>query len=322
MSDLRLVGDRPVFPIGLGGASWSFSDHPLFGDGSPPDDDLAVRTIHAALDAGVTLIDTARAYTTADHPGHSEAIIARALAEHPAGANVLVATKGGHYRRGNAGPIDNSPETIRRHCETSRELLGVDTIELYQVHHPDPQLSITETMTTFAELRDEGLIRQVGVSNFSLEQLEEAMGVVPIASVQNRFSPFYQDDRAILDYCAAHSVAYLAYSPLSGGVGAIGGAARLAEAFPKAAAAAQRRNVSIQQLALAWLLTLSPTVIPISGAGRPETIRDSASAATIVLTAGDLTALDFDRQDLESAKRVRKGLDREFEALIATLETK
>jgi aryl-alcohol dehydrogenase-like predicted oxidoreductase len=315
----RFIGDRPVFPIALGGASWSFTDHPLWGNIRPPDDELALRAIHAALDAGMTLIDTARAYTTVDHPGHSQALIARALASHPAGSQVMVATKGGHYRKGNSFPNDASPDAIRRDCESSLCLLGVDCIDLYQLHTPDPEVPIATTMSAFAELRDEGLIRYVGVSGVSLAQLEEAASVVPITSVQNMFSPFRQDDRPMLDYCTEHSIAYLAHSPLSGGGGLLGGQAHLSEAFPAAAAIAERQNISVQRLALAWLLTLSPVIIPITGASKPATIRDSALAARINLTDDDLSELDFGDRELAAVRRVQAQLDGRLQEIAAAI---
>lgn len=275
----RSIAGRPVSAIALGGASWPFSDM---------DDEAAVRSIHTAIDHGVTMIDTARAYTRVDHPGHSEAVIAQALASHPRGAEVFVATKGGHYRDGDAFPIDARRDTVRRHCETSLELLGVERIDLYQLHWPDPEVPVEDAMRTFAELRDEGLISEVGVSNFSIDQLEEARAVVPIASVQNSFSPFRQDDRAMLDHCAEHGIAYLSYSPLRGAAHT-----NLDEAFPAAAALAKEKGISIQRLALAWLLRLSPAMIPICGASRPETVADSAQAATTSLSDDELAALDF-----------------------------
>jgi aryl-alcohol dehydrogenase-like predicted oxidoreductase len=313
----RTVADRPMFPVALGGASWSMRDHPMYGETERPDDERVVRMLHAALDCGITLIDTARGYTTADHPGYSEALIARALETHPAGGEVLVATKGGHYRAGAKIPNDVSRDTIRRHCETSRELLGVEEIELYQLHIPDPDVPIATTMETFAELRDEGAICHVGVCNVSIEQLEEAMSVVPIATVQNRFSPLYQDNRALLDFCERRSIAFLAYSPLSGNIGLLAGATRLGEAFPAAAALAQRKQVSIQRLALAWLLTLSPAVIPITGASRPETIRDSALAAELTLTEEDLMELDFATGGGPGAGLLREELDRGLQQIVA-----
>jgi len=276
----RLVGAREVSAIGLGGANWSFRDG---------DDDDDVASIRAAVDAGVRLIDTARAYTKPDHPGHSEALIARALAGHPLGSDVLVATKGGHYRDGDTFPKDARRDTVRRHCETSLELLGVDRIDLYQLHWPDPDVPIATAMETFAELRDEGLVRDVGVSNVTIAQLDEARSVVPIASVQNSFSPFNQNDRPMVDYCAQNDIAYLSYSPLRAGAQG----ANLDERFPAAAALAKQKNISIQRLTLAWLLQLSPTLIPICGASRPQTIRDSLQAPTVALTPDDLSTLDF-----------------------------
>lgn len=292
----RRIGDAQVSSIGLGGASWSFDDYPAEGGSRSPQDadDLGVRTIHAALDSGITFIDTAHAYTTSDQPGQSEALIARALRDHPAGPGVLVATKGGFAREGNDFPVDARRDVVRRQCEASCRLLSVDRIDLYQLHLPDPEIPMAKAMAAFAELRDEGVVRDVGVCNVSVAQLEEAMSVVPIVSVQNAFSPFHQDDRAMLDHCASHAIAYLAHSPLGGGpqprMGRAGG---LAESFPAAAAVAARRQMSVYRLTLAWLLRLSDTVIPICGAGRPRTIQDSAQAMDTVLSAEELAELDF-----------------------------
>lgn len=279
---MRSLGVNAVFPIALGGASWSFSDdHDV--------EERAIKTIHTAIASGVTLIDTARAYSRVAHPGHSEALIARALAHHPARDRILVATKGGHYRDGDQFPIDAKPDTIRRHCETSLELLGVDRIDLYQLHWPDPNLSMRKAIATFGELQSEGLIAAIGVCNVSIAQLEEARSVVPIVSVQNSFSPFRQDDRLMLDYCAERSIAYLSYSPLGGPE-----TRHLAARFPGSAAVAASKGISLARLALAWLLRCSPVLIPISGAGRPETIYDSARAPDVALSEEEVAALDFD----------------------------
>jgi aryl-alcohol dehydrogenase-like predicted oxidoreductase len=199
----------------------------------------------------------------------------------------VVATKGGHYRNGDDFPIDARPEALRRDCALSRDLLGVDRIDLYFLHHPDPRLPLRASIAALAELQTEGWIRHIGVSNVSLAQLDEALSVAPVAAVQNRFSPLEQTDRPVVDFCAKTGIAYLAYSPLGGRASA------LANAFPAAAALAARKGVSMPRLALAWLLTVSPTLIPITGAGRPESIRDSALAADLQLTEDELVRLDF-----------------------------
>lgn len=290
----RAIADLPVSAIALGGASWSLSDLPDF----PLPDRVGrgeadgIATIHAAIDAGVTLLDTARAYTTATHPGHSEALIRRALSSHPDGAGVTVATKGGHYRDGNSFPICGSPAALRRDCDASRALLAVDQIDLYQLHWPDPSVGIAASVEALAALREEDSIRHVGISNVSIEQLEEARSIMPIASVQNHFSPFDQGDRAMVDHCAEHSIAYLAYSPL-GGVLEGGGRTGLRDAFPAAAAVAERHEVSIQRLALGWLLRLSPSLIPVCGASRPQSAVDSILAAELTLADEEWGELDF-----------------------------
>jgi len=275
---VRLIGDLSVSAIALGSASWSLTGRP---------DAESIKAVHAALDAGITLIDTARAYTTPSHPGLGETLVRRALAEHRAGSSVVVATKGGHYRDGDDFPIDARPEALRRDCALSRDLLGIDRIDLFFLHHPDPRVPLRASIAALAELREEGWIRHIGVSNVSLAQLEEAQSVAPIAAVQNRFSPLEQTDRAVVEVCAKTGIAYLAYNPLGNG------ASGLAEAFPAAAALAARKGVSMPRLALAWLLTVSPTLIPVTGASRPESIRDSALAADLQLTEDERSRLGF-----------------------------
>ncbi len=277
----RSIGGERVSAIGLGGVNWSIPE--------PLDEQQAIRTIHAAIDAGVTLIDTAHAYTTLDHESHNEDLIAKALRLHPLGSTVLVATKGGHYRAGpQEFPKDGRPETVREHCEISLRTLSVECIGLYQLHWPDPAVPIAETMGAFAEHQREGKIRLVGVSNFSIEQVEEALGVVDVASVQNCFSPAFRRDRPVLDYCAARGIAYLSYTPLGGA----GQAKDVGDRFGAFAKVASERGVSPQRVVLAWHLAQSPTVVPIPGARRPESIVDSARAADLHLTREELARLD------------------------------
>jgi aryl-alcohol dehydrogenase-like predicted oxidoreductase len=277
----RRIADVQVSPIALGSASWPFLE------GDPEElDALGIRAIRTALDEGITILDTAHVYTRAGREAYAEDLIARALREHPDRDSVFVATKGGHFRDGDAFPIDAQPDTVRRHCEASLRVLGVDRLDLYQLHWPDPEISMRDALRTFAELQHEGLIRLIGVSNVSVAQLEEARSVADVVSVQNHFGPHHQDGRDVLDHCTEHGIAYLAYSPLRGEVS-------LAGAFPRAAAVAGRKGISVQRLALAWLLQLSPVLIPISGASRPETVADSARAPAVELTDEDLAELDF-----------------------------
>jgi aryl-alcohol dehydrogenase-like predicted oxidoreductase len=279
MTPTRKLGDADVFPIGLGGMPLSLKGR--------PDEDQAIRTIHAALDAGVNLIDTADAYAyDEDDVGHNERLIAKALRGRRDG--VLVATKGGHTRRGQAWELDGRPEHIRAACEASLRALETDVIDLYQFHRPDPGVPYAESIGAFRDLRDEGKVRWVGVSNANVEQLDEARGIVDIVSVQNQLalnftSPIAKGEVA---YADEHGLAFLPWSPL-GGIGRADGTADVSPV----ARAAEAHDVSPQQVVLAWLLALSPTVIPIPGSSRPETIGDSARAAELRLTDDEVAAI-------------------------------
>lgn len=162
-----MLAGQQISRIGLGGAQWSLADR--------SDTKQSVATIHAALDAGIRLIDTARAYTTLTDESHNEDLIAAALADHPKREEVLVATKGEHYRAGpDSFPIDCSPKALREHCEASMRHLGVNRIGLYQLHHPDPKVPIEESVLTLADLKAEGKITMIGLSNVSLSLLGDA----------------------------------------------------------------------------------------------------------------------------------------------------
>ena len=293
----RRIADRQVFPIALGSAAWSFSPSMAATSAETPDE-RSIATIHAAIDHGITVIDTARAYTTPDRVGHCESLIARALATHSNSSEVVVATKGGHDRQGFEFPIDASADTVRRQCETSLELLGVDRIWLYQLHWPDPRVGVSGAITAFAELREEGLIEHIGVSNFTLDQLDEARRVADIASLQNRFSPSDPGDRELLAYCQDNAVAYLVHSPFRGLTDGSGAkCAALRSALPGSARLAEERGVSIHRLLLAWMLAVSSTVIPICGASRPESIRDSALASDLSISREDFEIMPvFERE--------------------------
>jgi aryl-alcohol dehydrogenase-like predicted oxidoreductase len=274
---VRQIAGTDVFPIGLGGMPMSLS-------GRPPEE-RSLRTIEAALDAGVNLIDTADAYAKDETDvGHNERLIARALGGRRDG--VTVATKGGHTRRGQAWELDGRPEHIKAACEASLTALETDRIDLYQFHRPDPEVPYAESIGAFKELQDEGKVRWVGISNASVEQIEEACSIVDVVSVQNQLSLEYSSPiaKGEVALCEERGIAFLPWSPL-------GGIPRADEAPGRHGAvreAAKAHGVSPQQVALAWLLSLSPVVIPIPGASRPESIQDSVRAVELELTPDEL----------------------------------
>jgi aryl-alcohol dehydrogenase-like predicted oxidoreductase len=279
MTATRRLGDADVFPIGLG-------EMPLSLKGRP-DEDRAIRTIHAALDAGVNLIDTADAYAYDEHDvGHGERLIAKALRGRRDG--VIVATKGGHTRRGQSWEVDGRPEHIRAACEASLRALETDRIDLYQYHRPDPRVPYAESIGAFKQLQDEGKVRWVGVSNANVEQLSQALTIVGLVSVQNQLALNYTSPiaKGELAFSTERGLAFLPWSPL-GGIGRAGGTERVAAVT----AAAEAHGVSPQRVALAWLLALSPAVIPIPGSSRPETIADSAAAAELQLSDNEVRAI-------------------------------
>jgi aryl-alcohol dehydrogenase-like predicted oxidoreductase len=282
----RTIGPVTVSAIGLGGMPMSIEGR--------PDEDRSIRTIHAALDAGVTLIDTADAYHLhAGETGHNERLIAEALTSYPGDTSgVLVATKGGHLRPGDGSwTVDGSPAHLRAAAEASLKALGVDAIGLYQFHRPDPRVPYEESIGALRELLDAGKIRLAGISNASTEQIDIArrvLGEGNLASVQNEFSPAFRSSEAELLHAAAHGIAFLPWSPLGGS----GSAAKLGARHTAFQEVADAHGVSPQQVALAWMLAKAPAVIPIPGASRPESITDSAQAAGLVLSDGELARLD------------------------------
>jgi aryl-alcohol dehydrogenase-like predicted oxidoreductase len=278
----RRLGGLRVGAIGLGEMPMSLAGR--------PDEARSIRTIHAALDAGVTLIDTADAYCRdGSEMGHGERLVAKALAAWSGDRDrVLVATKGGHTRPGREWGLDGRPEYLRQACEASLRNLGVEAIGLYQLHRPDPKVPFAESVGALAELKAAGKVRLVGLSNVGVDQINQARELVEVASVQNEFSPRFRRSEGELAFCAAQGIAFLPWSPL-GGIGRgrdLGGRHR---AF---AEVAQAHGVSPQRVALAWELAKAPVVIPIPGASRPETITDSLAAASLRLSRDDLARLD------------------------------
>ncbi len=277
---MRQLAGTDVFPIGLGEMPMSLS--------SRPPEERSIRTVHAALDAGVNLIDTADAYAW-DHTdiGHGERLLAQALRGRRDG--VIVATKGGHTRNGEAWELDGRPEHIRAACEASLRALETDRIDLYQFHRPDPNVPYEESIGAFKELQDEGKVRWVGISNADVEQIELACSIVDVVSVQNQLSLDFRSpiDKGEVKLCEERGIAFLPWSPLGG----IKNAADAAGSHDPVRDAADAHAVSPQQVALAWLLSLSPVVIPIPGASRPESIQDSVRAVDLELTDDELAAI-------------------------------
>ena len=281
----RRIGDLAVSAIGLGAMPLSTKE-----DRPSPED--AERTVHAALDAGITLIDTADAYARDESEmGHNEDLVARALRSWSGdAASVLVATKGGHTRRGTDWELDGSPAYLRRACEASLRRLGVEAIGLYQFHRPDPATPWEESIGAMKALFDDGLVRMVGISNASVPQIDSAREILgnALVSVQNQFSPGWRSSAAELAHCASLGLAWLPWSPF-GGVSAAGS---LDAHAPEFAAVAAELDVSVHQVTLAWHLAQADVVLPIPGASRQESILDSAAATHLDLSPAHLARLN------------------------------
>lgn len=281
----RTLGPFTVSAIGLGGMPVSMNN-----DKQIPDRKDAVGTVHAALDAGVTLLDTADIYAPSwDAMGHNEEIMAEALATWGGDrSQIVVATKGGITRsEGEKWGRDGSLDYLRKAVEASLRALRVDVIDLYQYHRPDRWLVYGEVIENFKTLQQEGKIRSIGISNASVEEIEiaeQVLGEGGLASVQNEFSPRHPGSYDELRYCAEHGIAFLPWSPLGG----TGGAARsVGDRFAVFGEVARAHDVSPQQVVLAWELGLGDTVIPIPGARRAASITDSAKAADLELSGDE-----------------------------------
>lgn len=270
-----------VHPVGLGAM-------PLSIEGRPTERE-SVRVIHAALDAGIDLIDTADCYCLGQHDmGHNERLVAHALAEWRGGHDVVVATKGGVTRPGGEWVHDGRPEHLRRACEASLRALRTDCITLYQLHAPDLEVPFEASVGALARLREAGKIRHVGLSNVSAAQVRQARQIVPIVSVQNEASPYHTQGLrdGVLDLCEAEGLAFIAYSPLGGWR-----AGNIAHE-PVLQRMSERVGATPYQLVLAWLLARSPAIVPIAGASKISSGVSSAAASDITLDRQDLDALD------------------------------
>lgn len=282
------VGRVEVGAIGLGLMTFDQT-------GPQPREQLR-ETLRAAVDAGVTLFDTADAYGPgqdlgADAQGANEQLVASLLDELGLRDQVLLATKGGHVRtEGGGWATDSSAAHLRAAVDASLDRLGVEQIALWQHHRPDPKVPYEEVIGTLAEIAKSGKVRMIGLSNADPQQIRTAHAALgdSLVSVQNEFSPAFRSSRPEIDVCEELGLAFLPWSPLGG----LGDAKALAAKHPAFAEVARAHGVSAQRVALAWELAQSHVVIPIPGAKRPESIRDSAAAADLALSYEELRQLD------------------------------
>jgi aryl-alcohol dehydrogenase-like predicted oxidoreductase len=243
--------------------------------GDPPDAGQAKATLRRVVELGVNFIDTADSYG----PEVSERLIAEAL--HPYPGDLVIATKGGLLRPGpGRWDPDGRPEHLREACEGSLRRLRLEQIPLYQFHRPDRNVPLEDSIGALAQLKDEGKIRHIGVSNVSEEQLRVAQRIAPIVSVQNRYNAADRNSDAVVDVCELEQIAFLPWAPI-----------QQADRHPAVAEAARRHDASPRQIVLAWLLARSPQVLPIPGTGSPGHAEANIAAAAIELDPEEVSAI-------------------------------
>ncbi|HEX9889892.1 MAG TPA: aldo/keto reductase [Nitriliruptorales bacterium] len=280
----RTIGHRTIGAIGMGCAAMSLAG---------PTRDEALGVIHAALDAGVRMLDAAAAYTPdLASTGHNERLLSQAVRTWTGPReDVVIATKGGHRRVRDGLTLDafqvcGRPDALRVDVEASLAALGSDRIELYYLHWPDPEVPIAESVGALEDLRREGKVGMVGLSNVTVEQLQQAVTAGRIDAVQNKFSPTATDSRPVIEWCERNGATFVAYSPLGGG------AARVLEHAPAFGVVADARGLSVQRVVLAWELAQSHALVPIPGCRRIESVADSTAAMSLHLTVDELRTLD------------------------------
>jgi len=249
--------------------------------GEPPDSDEARRVLRLAVELGVDFIDTADAYG----PDVSERLIAEALYPYPKG--LVIATKGGLVRPAREKwERDGRPAHLREACEASLKRLRLERIDLYQFHAIDPKVPLEESLGEIAKLQQEGKIRHVGVSNFDVDELARARKIVPVVSVQNRYNVSDRSSDPVLAVCERDGLAFIPWSPLSQSASDSNARSRAAlDAW------AQRRDVSLPQAAIAWLLARSPAMLPIPGTSKAKHLEENVSAAALRITPEEMRAI-------------------------------
>ncbi len=280
----RRLGSFTVSPVGFGAARVSIEGR--------PDWETGVRVVMAAVDAGMTLIDTADAYclSSSSEHGYGERLVAEALRRlGSAASGVVVATKGGELRVRGAWKLDGRPEHIRAACEASLRALDVDVIDLYQLHRPDPAVPLTDTIGAMVQLRHDGLVREIGVCNVTEQQLEAVIAVGPVVAVQNPLTYDRSRRDSVLEACERHGLAYLAHSPFGGP-----GSARRLGNDRRLATVADSCGSTPHAVALAALLARSPSMIPIPGTSSVQRPAGHIAAGRIELSAEDRRVLGLD----------------------------
>ena len=268
---IDLGGDLTVNRLGYG--AMRITGDGIWGD--PPDRERAKAALRRAVELGVTFIDTADAYG----PDVSELLIAEALYPYP--DDLVIASKGGLLRPGpGAWSPDGSPEYLRKACEGSLRRLKLDQIPLYQFHRPDPKVPIADSIGALADLKAEGKIRHVGVSNMDEAQLREAQQVTAIVSIQNRYNADDRSSEEIVDLCEQEQIVFLPWAPVQD-----------ADRNPAVSEAAAQHGASPRQIVLAWMLARSPRILPIPGSGSPEHVAANIAAAGIELSPGEIAAI-------------------------------
>jgi aryl-alcohol dehydrogenase-like predicted oxidoreductase len=271
--EFTLGGDLTVRRLGFG--AMRITGAGIWGD--PPEREGAIAVLRRTVELDVNLIDTADSYG----PEVSENLIAEALYPYP--NDLVIATKGGLTRDGpGSWHRDGSPQHLREACEGSLRRLRVDRIDLYQLHAVDPRIPYEESVGTLKELRDEGKIRHVGVCNVGIDELGRARAIVPVASVQNRYSLTTRDSEHVLEACESDGLGFIPWFPLDAGQG------------PGVAVeeVARRHRATARQVALAWLLHQSPVMLPIPGTSSIEHLEENVAAASLELTEEDMATLE------------------------------
>jgi aryl-alcohol dehydrogenase-like predicted oxidoreductase len=273
-----------VSAIGLGAMPMSVYER--------PDESQSIEVIHRALDLGITFIDTADSYCKDESDKHhNEKLIYKALQTYSGDtSNIVVATKGGLMRPNQNWTRNGNPEHLRETIRVSFEAFGGNKpIDVWQYHSPDPEYSIEESLKAALEAVDGGLIRFVGVSNFSVDQIKQARDVVDIVSVQNQYSPWYRQPEydGVLEYCQQESLTFLPWSPF-------GGRRRHSDLqdISIISKLAKEKSVSVYGIVLAWLRSKSPCILPIPGASKVSSIEDSARAGDITLSEAEIQQID------------------------------